>query len=69
MRVDTFIDIVESKAHSPAGRNGKIDRSEMAAAFAIIESAESASQLFFDEDSAQWKIRSKGDNTAERFLG
>jgi|EP01044_Picomonas_judraskeda_P025408 hypothetical protein len=64
MRVDTFIDIVESKAQLPAGRDGKIERQEMAAAFAIIESAEQTGQLFFDQDSAQWKIRSKGHNPA-----
>lgn len=62
MRVDTFIEIVESsKAQSPADRDGKIDSSEMAATFAAIESAEKSAerngQLFFDEDAQKWKIR------------
>ena len=58
MRIDTFIQIVEGKAQS-AESDGKIDRSEMAAAFATIEEADKAEcgRLFFDEDSAQWKIR------------
>ena len=61
MRVDTFIEIVESKAQSPADRDGKIDRSEMAATFAAIESAEQSAErngkLFFDEDAKKWKVR------------
>ena len=58
MRIDAFMDMVESKTQSPAGKDGKIDRSEMAAAFAVIEQAHQAEkgQLFFDQDSAQWKI-------------
>jgi hypothetical protein len=59
MEVNAFIAEVESKAQSPAERNGKIDMSEMAAAFALIESSEQArhGQLFFDEDAKKWKIR------------
>ena len=58
MRIDAFMDMVDSKTQSPAGKDGKIDRSEMAAAFAAIEQAHHAEkgQLFFDLDSAQWRI-------------
>ena len=50
---------MESKTQLPADRDGKIEMSEMAAAFAVIESAEQARNggLFFDEDAKKWKIR------------